>query len=121
MDQRPVFVTDEDPPSDEPTPDVVSSYPTSYDQAVRAASAADREWFARHPSAERYVRDIVPGEFWPLRYPDHARVAVAKLPDGRRLRHSLAQRVGAYDPVEATRCLGNLTELPGRLTRRVIA
>jgi hypothetical protein len=36
---------------------------------VEQAIEADRQWFARHPEADEYIREFVPGEFGALELP----------------------------------------------------
>ena len=61
-------------------------------RGVDAANDYDRAFFAAHPPATVYVRNIIPGELAPLETPVHGVVVVRQISPGLRMRHVIPDR-----------------------------
>lgn len=60
--------------------------PRRYRRIIERVCARDRGYFEKHPEAQSYTRDYVPGEAWPVRLPQGSRVRVTVLGPGLRAR-----------------------------------
>jgi hypothetical protein len=56
--------------------------PMRFRRIVEAVCAADREYFEAHPAEAFYFRDFIPGEMWPLVYPQNSVTLVRRLHSG---------------------------------------
>ena len=60
--------------------------PEPYSSIIDRQMEVDRLWFAQHPAEHVYVRDLTPGEFWPVDMNAYPFVRVTQLSAGVRVR-----------------------------------
>jgi hypothetical protein len=70
--------------------------PTGDQEAVEAASAADREWFADNPGQDSYFRDALLGEWLTDKVGEPPAPGAVLVVEVRQYSHGLRTRTPAY-------------------------
>ncbi len=63
--------------------------PRKFRRLIDRVCDRDREYFDRHPDAQSYVRPYVPGESWPIFFPQGTQIRVTQIGPGVRLRETV--------------------------------
>ena len=72
---------------------VILPTPPQFQEIVERVTARDREYFEAHPHETAYSRQYVPGEFWPVQFPQSTLVIVREIEPGVRARIPILPRV----------------------------
>ena len=73
--------------------------PRRFRPLIERVRDRDRAYFEKHPGATEYLRPYVPGEFWPVAYPDATHVLVTQIVPGFRTKTILICREGVNEPL----------------------
>lgn len=74
----------------------MADLPKKYEKIIDDTMDKDILYFKEHPEATEYERDLVDGEFFPIRYPPGTRVRVVQMVPGLRQRQVLSDDFTFY-------------------------